>query len=112
MKVILEETPKAAIFSDVIVIDDQYVKAVVDIEKELIAYDAGMHADLENYLLENGSQQKNLWGINFLKDVEGDDWVEFDSMINIRPAQNNRSRGVEDGHIRSKIIKLVNQLLV
>ena len=111
MKIISEPISKVVIFEDSIVIDDQYVKAVVDVEKEIIAYDAGMHVDLEACLLENGSNQQSLWGINFLKGVEGGNWVEFDSMINIRPAQNNRSRGVEDKNIQSKILKIVNRLI-
>lgn len=105
-------TTKALIFDNSTIIDDQFVKAVVDVEKEIIAYDAGMHVDLEEFLLEKGSEQKNLWGINFLKDIEGDEWVEFDSMINIRPAQNNRSRSVEDKSIRQKIISIVNKNII
>lgn len=81
------------------------VKAVVDIEKNLIAIDAELHADLEALLLENESSQSDLWGINFYPELSGDDFIEFDSMINIRPSQNNRSRGVDDENIRKKIIK-------
>ena len=72
------------------------VKAVVDIEKEIIAVDAELHADEESLLLKNGSKNKNLWGINLYPDIEDNDWIEFDSMINLRPTQNNRSRDVED----------------
>lgn len=112
MKIIKEPIPKQSVFENSIVIDNQYVKAVVDVEKGVIAYDAGMHVDLEGYLLEQGSEQKNLWGINLLKDVEGDNWVEFDSMINIRPAQNNKSRGVEDENIRQRILEIINKLVL
>ncbi len=84
-----------------------FVKAVVDIEKKIIAIDAEMHADLEQFLLENGSEQKNLWGINFYSDMTGEDFVEFDSMINVRPSQNNRSRSVDDPEIRKKILEVV-----
>ncbi len=111
MKIIEQPVSKASIFQDSIVIDDQYVKAVVDVEKEIIAYDAGMHVDLEGFLLEQGSEQKNLWGINLLKGIEGETWVEFDSMINIRPAQNNRSRSVEDEEIRNKIMAIINKCI-
>jgi hypothetical protein len=85
------------------------VKAVVDIEQELLAVDAELHADLEALLLENGSKQKNVWGINLYPDLSGDDFVEFDSMINMRPSQNNRSRGVTDETIRQRIIAIVAQ---
>jgi hypothetical protein len=62
---------------------------------------------LEALLLEKGSKQKSLWGINLYPDIQGDDSIEFDSMINMRPSQGNRSRGVADGEIRKKIIEIV-----
>jgi hypothetical protein len=83
------------------------VKAVVDISGELIAVDAELHADLEALLLENGSKQKDLWGINLYPDLEATDFLEYDSMINIRPSQNNRSRGVDSAEIREKIAGIV-----
>ena len=85
------------------------VKAVVDIDQELIAVDAELHSDLEAALLENGSEQKRLWGINFYPEASGDDFIEFDSMINVRPSQGNRSRGVKNEEIPNKIIQIVNQ---
>ena len=88
------------------------VKAVVDIEKEIMAVDADLHADEEQLLLENGSEQKNLWGINIYPEIKDENWIEFDSMINLRPSQNNRSRGVEDKNIRQKIIAIVNKLVI
>lgn len=83
------------------------VKAVVDIDREIIAIDAELHSDLEALLLEEGSKQKNLWGINLYSEISGDGFIEFDSMINIRPSQGNRSRGVESGETRKKIIEIV-----
>ncbi len=85
------------------------VKAVVDVEKNILAVDAEMHADLEQYLLQKGSSQKNLWGINLYPELGGDDFIEFDSMINLRPSQNNRTRGVDDPEIQRKIIKMVDE---
>ena len=81
------------------------VKAVVDVKRNVLAIDAELHADLEKHLLENGSDQFDLWGINLYFDG---DLVEFDSMINIRPAQGNRSRGVENEATRQKILEVVN----
>lgn len=81
----------------------ELVKAVVDIEKSEMIVDAPMHADQEKEFLENGSNQKDLWGINLYPEMYGEeDFVEFDSMINIRPSQNNRSRSVENEDIRKK----------
>jgi hypothetical protein len=91
---------------------DNLVKAVVDVRKKIMAVDAELHADEEALLLENGSEQKNLWGINIYPELTGEDFIEFDSMINLRPSQGNRSRGVEDLKIQKKIIEIVNQLII
>jgi len=85
------------------------LKAVVDVDRELIAVDAELHSDLEALPLADGSKQKNLWGINFYPDMQGDDFIEFDSMINMRPSQGNRSRGIEDEEIRKKIIEIATK---
>jgi len=85
------------------------VKAVVDIEKELIALDAELHSDLEALFLQEGSKQKDLWGINLYPEMQGEDFLEYDSMINIRPLQGNRSRGVDSREIRHKIAEIVNK---
>lgn len=89
----------------------ELVKAVVDIEKETMVVDAELHADEEKLLLEKGSQQKNLWGINLYPEVKDENWIEFDSMINLRPSQGNRSRGVDDKKIQKEIIEIVNKLV-
>ena len=84
------------------------VKAVVDIAKEIVMIDAELHADIEQNMLENGSNQEDLWGINIYPDGFDDNGiVEFDSLINIRPWQNNRSRYVNDENIRKKIVEIV-----
>lgn len=85
------------------------VKAVVDVKKEIVALDAELHADLESLLLESGSAQKDLWGINLYPVVERENFVEFDSMINMRPSQGNMSRGIDDAKTRQKIIEVVNK---
>ena len=87
------------------------VKAVVDVDREIMAVDGELHADEEALLLENGSQQRNLWGINIYPELEGTDRIEFDSLINIRPSQGNRSRGVDNLAIREKIIHVVHKLI-
>jgi hypothetical protein len=80
---------------------DPMVKGVVDISKQILVLDAGLHSDEEFYLLEQGSKQSDLWGINLWPGSYGtEEFIEFDSMINLRPSQNNRSRGVEDPDIR------------
>ena len=86
------------------------VKAVVDVEKEVMAIDGELHADEQALLLEQGSKQQNIWGINIYPDKIEDDFIEFDSVINIRPLQQNRSRGVDNETTRKKISEIVNKL--
>jgi hypothetical protein len=88
-----------------------FIKAVVDVELEIMAVDAELHADLEALLLENGSKQENLWGINLYPELSGTDFIEFDSMINIRPRQNNRSRNIEDPKVREEVFAIANKLV-
>lgn len=87
------------------------VKAVVDIEKGIMAVDAELHADQEALLLEQGSTQKDLWGINIYPDLPDEQRIEFDSMINLRPSFGNRSRAVDSPEIQKKIIEIVNRLI-
>jgi hypothetical protein len=87
------------------------VKAVVDIKKDIMAIGGDLHADEETLLLKNGSQQEDLWGVNLYAGKVEEDFIEFDSIINLRPRQNNRSRGVEDVNIRKKIVEIVNKLV-
>lgn len=87
------------------------VKAVVDVDRGIMALSGEMHADAEAMLLQTGSQQESLWGINLYPDQLDDKWIEFDSMINIRPRQGNRSRDVEDTSIRERIRAVVHKLV-
>lgn len=87
------------------------VKGVVDLEKEIIAVGGEMHADEELILLEKGSKQENLWGINFHLDQPAEEWIVFDSMINIRPRQGNRSRTVESEEIQKRILVIAQKLV-
>jgi hypothetical protein len=88
-----------------------FVKAVVDTERRIIAIGGDMHADEEAALLDDGSEQTDLWGINLYPDLPEDQWIEFDSMINVRPSQGNRSRDVENPIIRDKVVAIVNELV-
>ena len=92
-------------------LNDVLVKAVVDIEERMMAIGGTMHADEEQELLNKGSEQEHLWGINLYPDDFSEGFIEFDSMINIRPRQNNRSRGVEDPFIQKEIRAIVSFLV-
>ncbi len=87
------------------------VKAVVDVKQAVMSIGAELHADEESLLLERGSEQQDLWGINLYPEKAGEEWIEFDSMINLRPSQGNRSRGVNDPVIRQRIKEIVKQLI-
>ena len=79
------------------------IKAAVDVGREVVAIGGELHSDEEGLLLEDGSAQSDVWGVNLYPATEGDDWVEFDSMINIRPSQGNRSRSVDNDAVRERI---------
>lgn len=87
------------------------VKASVDVQRCVIAIGGELHSDEESLLLEDGSAQGDVWGINIYPEESGDDWIEFDSMINVRPSQGNRSRGVDDPAIREQIRRVVERLI-
>lgn len=94
--------------------DKQYgdmFKAVIDIEKEIMAAGGELHSDASEVLLKNGSDPKNLWGINIYPDNSRKTLIEFNSLINIRPLQNNRSMDIESEEIKEKIRKIVNKLI-
>ncbi|MBR3386187.1 hypothetical protein IKG68_01275 [Candidatus Saccharibacteria bacterium] len=93
--------------------DEHAIKGAVDIKRGLLAIDSPMHYDCEQLLIEDGSDQYNIWGINLYLDEDNiDDLVEFDSMINIRPAQGNRTRSVENPTIQSQIKAIVSKWIL
>lgn len=92
-------------------LDGSFVKAVVDCARNIMAIGGELHADEEHQLLTEGSRQEDLWGINLYPDRTTSDWIEFDSMINIRPRQGNRSRSIEDIALQKRIYTVVSSLV-
>jgi hypothetical protein len=90
----------------------EMVKAVVDVDRGFMVVDGELHADEEEQLLAHGPIQASLWGINLYPDAGTADWIEFDSMINLRPSQGNRSRRVEDPGVRQRIVEIVSRLVM
>lgn len=89
------------------------VKAVVDIKKEIMAIGGELHADEEVLLMEQeGSKREYTWGINLYPEKKGDDFIEFNSMVNLKPNFGNRSRHVEDQKIQEKIKQIVEKLVL
>lgn len=87
------------------------IKAVVDVERRVMAIGGELHADEEAALMEDGSRQEHLWGINLYPAESTEAWIEFDSMINVRPSQRNRSRSVDDESLRARIRSVVHDLV-
>ena len=87
---------------------DDYIKVAVDINEGVLAGGGIMHADCETILLQNGSKQENIWGADWHPQAKR---VEFQSLINIRPRQNNRSMEIQDQKIRQKLEGIVRSLL-
>ncbi len=87
------------------------VKAVVDVEAGIMAIGGELHADEEAMLLDEGSRQSNLWGINLYPGKPSQEWIEFDAMINVRPSGGNRSRYIESVEIRVAVTRIVQRLV-
>lgn len=87
------------------------VKGVADLARGILLLDADLHADQEAELLAEGAAQRDLWGLNLYPDLGESEWLEFDSVINLRPSFGNRSRGVDDASTREAIADLVRRLV-
>ena len=87
---------------------ETYVKLAVDIDREILAGGGAMHADCEAVLLEDGSQQEFIWGADWNPPAQQ---VTFESLINIRPRQNNPSMDILDSKIQGKVAEITRKLL-
>ena len=87
------------------------VKAVADIEKNIMAVGGELHADAEAALLAEGSKQENLWGFNIYPENFSIEQLEFTSLINIRPSLGNKSMEIKSLEIKEKIKEIVNHLI-
>jgi hypothetical protein len=88
------------------------IKAVIDVRQEIMAIGGELHADEEVFLTEQeNSKREDTWGINLYPEKSREDMVEFDSMVNIKPAYGNRSRGVDDLAVQEGIKAIVGKLV-
>jgi hypothetical protein len=90
---------------------EDMVKYVVDVERGVVAVGGELHADEEALLLERGSRQADLWGANYYPGKGEDGCIEYTSLINIRPAQGNRSMVIEDEGLRSRVREITFALI-
>lgn len=88
------------------------IKAAIDIEKEIIALGGELHSDANEVLIKQGSSQRNIWGINIYPAKEKEEWIEFVSLINIRPADNNFDMEVQNKEIKEKIRQIIDKLII
>ena len=87
------------------------VKGAVDVQIGIMVLGGSMHADAEHVLLASGSKHDNIWGINIYPDKSAEDRIQYESLINIRPRQDNRSMEIQDTALKQKIAKIVNGLI-
>jgi len=90
----------------------ELVKAVVDVEQGIMVIGGDMHADEEVVLMEQeGSKREHTWGINLYPEKSGEELIEFNSIVNLKPSFGNRSRGVDNPEIKEKIRNIVEKLV-
>ena len=89
---------------------ENMVKAVVDVEKGILAVGGELHVDANSELLKLGSRQADLWGINLYPD-KTKSWIEYISLINIRPGAGNPSMTIRDPKLRKRIASIVEGLV-
>lgn len=111
IKIVTEPITKAEALSIAQEFYGDMVKGVVDIEREVIALGGEYHMDANNVLIEKGSKQAEVWGFNIYPGLEGGDWIEYVSLINIRPQIGNRSMVVEDKKIRDIMRNIIEKLV-
>jgi|SRR3989344_3304097 len=87
-------------------------KAVVDVKQKIIAVGGELHADAQTELMEKeGSHNEDTWGINIYPGEKGEAFIEFDSVVNLKPTFGNRSRGVDDEKTRNRITEIVQEIV-
>ena len=84
------------------------IKIVVNIRSRCLSGGGEMHADCESALLEDGSEQDDLWGANW---YPGEQRIEFESLINIRPRLGNRNIVIQDENLRKQVESVTRELL-
>ncbi len=87
------------------------IKGVVDVELKIIALGGELHADAEAVLLQEGSQQKYLWGFNIYPDKLNDEKIQYSSFINIRPSQNNLALEIQSTELKEQIRQIIVSLI-
>jgi shikimate kinase len=88
------------------------IKGVIDIENEIVAFGGEYHMDANVVLLEKGLQQSNIWGFNIWTDQDKENWIEYTSLINIRPLVNNKGMEIESQEIKNRIKEILDKKII
>ena len=88
------------------------IKGVVDIEKSVVAFGGEYHIDANIVLMDNGSKQKDIWGFNIYFDRPREEWLKYNSLINIRPLAGNNEMDVQNEDIRNKMKEVINSKII
>jgi hypothetical protein len=84
------------------------IKLAVDVKRSILAGGGALHADCEQLLLEDGSQQEDVWGADWYPDSRE---VNFEALINIRPRQQNFDLELQNSELREQVEAIVRRLL-
>jgi len=88
-------------------------KVVADGSQNFMAIGGELHADEEVMLSEKeGSKREDMWGFNIYPEKAREEWLEFNSMVNIKPHLGNRTRDIGDPEVKEKIRKVVEKLVI
>ncbi len=107
IKIITDQISKKELVSLAAETYKEMIKAVVDVKRKVLAVGGELHADAEACLLDDGSEKKDLWGVNLYPGKS--DKVQYTSLINVRPAQSNTTLEVQDPALRDQILEIINQ---
>lgn len=105
---LLKETATATQIQEMLEEYDKMIKIVVDIRRRVLSGGGEMHSDCESVLLEDGSEQDDLWGANW---YPAEQRIEYESLINIRPRLGNRNVLIQDENIRGQVESVTRGLL-
>ncbi|HSG45780.1 MAG TPA: DUF5674 family protein [Anaerolineales bacterium] len=105
---LLKEKVVPAQIQDMLQEYENMIKIVVDTRRRYLSGGGEMHADCESALLEDGSEQDDLWGANWYPSEQR---IEFESLINIRPRLGNRNILIQDEELRKKVESVTREIL-
>ncbi len=105
---LLQEKASAAEMNEMLARYESMIKIVVDVRRRVVSGGGEIPADCETTLLEDGSEQDDLWGANWYPSEQR---IEFESLINIRPRLGNRSILIQNEELRRQVESITREIL-